>query len=295
MQLGFAMLCAGSIREKNVKNVLLWNLLDSAGGAFGFWWDLLMAITLACRIEHVVFVTSYFVTGQLDLLLPTVGKTLTKEQLLSEIVDSFWLVTLTWNFGELDYCHISWCVFRRSLCSQIQLHCTRFFQYTFACALSSIVAGTIAERTKMMAYLCYSIFLCGKNSIAYYYVILEHNVNNLLLWYQDLSTLFAPTLFGRLMASFLLLPQSHFGDQVSLTLLEADQFICVVESLLLSWLSFLVHAEDAFMMTMELSSMNRRKWDLIPSLCRYVLITTCFDDHVRTLPTFCTLPGSFSF
>jgi Amt family ammonium transporter len=37
MQLGFAMLCAGSIREKNVKNVLLWNLLDSAGGAFGFW------------------------------------------------------------------------------------------------------------------------------------------------------------------------------------------------------------------------------------------------------------------
>eukprot|EP01082_Thalassiosira_pseudonana_P011298 g10145.t1.2.5e17418b g10145 g10145.t1 contig4:1306567-1308013(-) len=38
---------------------------------------------------------------------------------------------------------------------------TRFFQYAFACALSSIVAGTIAERTKMMAYLCYSIFLCG--------------------------------------------------------------------------------------------------------------------------------------
>ena len=37
MQLGFAMFCAGSIREKNVKNVLLWNLLDSAGGAFGFW------------------------------------------------------------------------------------------------------------------------------------------------------------------------------------------------------------------------------------------------------------------
>ena len=37
MQVGFAMLCAGSIREKNVKNVLLWNLLDSAGGALGFW------------------------------------------------------------------------------------------------------------------------------------------------------------------------------------------------------------------------------------------------------------------
>ena len=37
----------------------------------------------------------------------------------------------------------------------------RFFQFAFACALSSIVAGTIAERCKMAAYLCYSIFLCG--------------------------------------------------------------------------------------------------------------------------------------
>jgi Amt family ammonium transporter len=27
MQTGFAMLCAGSIRAKNVKNVILWNLL----------------------------------------------------------------------------------------------------------------------------------------------------------------------------------------------------------------------------------------------------------------------------
>ncbi len=37
MQVGFAMLLAGSIREKNVANVLLWNLLDSAGGALAFW------------------------------------------------------------------------------------------------------------------------------------------------------------------------------------------------------------------------------------------------------------------
>lgn len=170
MQLGFAMLCAGSILEKNVKNVLLWNLLDSAGGAFGFWWDLLMAIALAYRIEHIVCIKSvfYFVTGQLDLLLPTAGKTLTKEQLSSETVVFFWLVTQTWNFGELIFRMIVifpvvFCF--DSLLTLTQLHCTRFFQYTFACALSSIVAGTIAERTKMTAYLCYSIFLGGKNSV----------------------------------------------------------------------------------------------------------------------------------
>lgn len=37
MQAGFAMLCAGSIRSKNVKNVILWNLLDSCGGGLAFW------------------------------------------------------------------------------------------------------------------------------------------------------------------------------------------------------------------------------------------------------------------
>jgi Amt family ammonium transporter len=37
MQTGFAMLTAGSIRSKNVKNVLLWNLLDSCGGGMMFW------------------------------------------------------------------------------------------------------------------------------------------------------------------------------------------------------------------------------------------------------------------
>jgi len=37
MQTGFAMLTAGSVRSKNVKNILLWNLLDSCGGALAFY------------------------------------------------------------------------------------------------------------------------------------------------------------------------------------------------------------------------------------------------------------------
>mmetsp|Transcript_11583 Transcript_11583/g.19800 ORF Transcript_11583/g.19800 Transcript_11583/m.19800 type:complete len:540 (-) Transcript_11583:173-1792(-) len=110
MQLGFAMLCAGSIREKNVKNVLLWNLLDSAGGAFGFW-SLGYAFAYGGddpTSSQKTFIgnAGFFLTGDTDM--------------------EFW-----------------------------------FFQFAFACALSSIVAGTIAERCQMMAYLCYSIFLCG--------------------------------------------------------------------------------------------------------------------------------------
>ena len=103
MQLGFAMLCAGSIREKNVKNVLLWNLLDSAGGAFGFW-SLGYAFAYGGddpTSSQKTFIgnAGFFLTGDTDM--------------------EFW-----------------------------------FFQFAFACAISSIVAGTIAERCQMMVSVC---------------------------------------------------------------------------------------------------------------------------------------------
>ena len=116
MQLGFAMVCAGSIHAKNVKNVknvMLWNLLDSCGGGLSFW--------------AVGYAFAY--GGDLQGGPKTfVGNT------------NFFLM----NDGEISY--YFW-----------------FFQYAFAsAALYSIVAGTIAERTQMIAYLCYySIFLVG--------------------------------------------------------------------------------------------------------------------------------------
>lgn len=110
MQVGFAMLLAGSIREKNVANVLLWNLLDSSGGALAFW------------------ATGYaFAYGGDD---KTMGKTFVGSS-------GFFLAT-----------------------SDIDMHFW-FFQYAFSCAVSSITAGAIAERTKMVAYLFYSLFLVG--------------------------------------------------------------------------------------------------------------------------------------
>ena len=36
-----------------------------------------------------------------------------------------------------------------------------FFQYTFSATSVTIIAGTLAERCQMAAYLCYSVVLAG--------------------------------------------------------------------------------------------------------------------------------------
>jgi len=110
MQTGFAMLCAGSIRSKNCKNVLLWNLLDSCGGGIAFW--------------SVGYAFAY--GGDTDEGTTFIGNT---------------------NF------------FLSDASNETLEHW--FFNFAFACALSSIVAGTVAERCQMTAYLLYSTFLAG--------------------------------------------------------------------------------------------------------------------------------------
>jgi Amt family ammonium transporter len=111
MQAGFAMLCAGSVRQKNVKNIMLKNILDACGGALGFW--------------SVGFAFAYGGSGP------------EKKGFIGN--EGFFLGDFTTG-GDL----IGW-----------------FFQFAFAATAATIVAGTVAERCKFEAYLCYSLMLTG--------------------------------------------------------------------------------------------------------------------------------------
>ena len=113
MQAGFAMLCAGSVRQKYVKNIMLKNILDACGGALGFW--------------SVGYAFAY--GGSSSDKKGFIGNT------------GFFLGTEDFlSGGSL----ISW-----------------FFQFAFAATAATIVAGTVAERCKFEAYLCYSLMLTG--------------------------------------------------------------------------------------------------------------------------------------
>mmetsp|Transcript_21862 Transcript_21862/g.38469 ORF Transcript_21862/g.38469 Transcript_21862/m.38469 type:complete len:536 (+) Transcript_21862:269-1876(+) len=118
MQAGFAMLCAGCVRLKNVQNTMLKNLLDASGAALAFF---LVGYAFAFGGQNDTTATTFL--GTTDFV--SVGES-----------PSFW-----------------------------------FFQYTFSATSVTIVAGTLAERCQMAAYLCYSVVLAG-----FVYPIVAHSV-----------------------------------------------------------------------------------------------------------------------
>mmetsp|Transcript_41549 Transcript_41549/g.48448 ORF Transcript_41549/g.48448 Transcript_41549/m.48448 type:complete len:551 (+) Transcript_41549:51-1703(+) len=110
MQAGFAMLCAGCVRAKNVQNSMLKNLLDACGAALGFW--------------SVGYAFAYGGGLRDDDSYSFIGKT---NFFMNGVEDEgFWL-----------------------------------FQFAFAATSATIVAGTLAERCQMSAYLTYSYVLTG--------------------------------------------------------------------------------------------------------------------------------------
>lgn len=120
MQAGFAMVCAGAVRKKNVQNTMMKNLLDACGSSLAF------------------FAIGYGLAfGGSDPTSPI--KTFMGNQ----------------NFFLMDSPDLSFWV----------------FQFAFSAASATIVAGALAERCQMVAYVGYSIVLTG-----WVYPIVAHAV-----------------------------------------------------------------------------------------------------------------------
>lgn len=119
MQAGFAMLCAGSVRIKNVGNTMLKNLLDACGAALGFF---TVGYALAFGGQDDTDATTFIGTSQFFMQ--------------GDVKFVFWL-----------------------------------FQFAFAATAATIVAGTLAERCQMAAYLSYSVLLTG-----FVYPVVAHSI-----------------------------------------------------------------------------------------------------------------------
>mmetsp|Transcript_36215 Transcript_36215/g.55354 ORF Transcript_36215/g.55354 Transcript_36215/m.55354 type:complete len:555 (+) Transcript_36215:360-2024(+) len=131
MQAGFAMLCAGSVRIKNVQNTMLKNLLDACGASLGFY---TIGYAFAYGGDNFGGATTFIGTS---------------------------------NFFLMD----------------VQNYAFWLFQFAFAATAATIVAGTLAERCQMTAYLFYSTFLTG-----FVYPVIVHSVwsqNGFLSAYQE--------------------------------------------------------------------------------------------------------------
>jgi Amt family ammonium transporter len=110
MQAGFAMLCAGSVRTKNTKNILIKNVLDACVGAIAW------------------FLFGYgFAFGKTEGHTPN-----------SFIGSGNFAMTDITSPGDTAF---------------------YLFQWAFSAAAATIVSGSVAERTKFVAYLGYSFFL----------------------------------------------------------------------------------------------------------------------------------------
>jgi len=127
MQAGFATLSAGSIRSKNVKNILLKNLLDACMGAlawflfgYGFAYDV-----DAGKDGHEP--NPFIGSGPTNFALSGV----------SDAADT--------TYGAAH--GMDWAGFQ--------------FQFAFAAAAATIVSGAVAERCKLSAYLIYSVVITG--------------------------------------------------------------------------------------------------------------------------------------
>lgn len=147
MQCGFAMLCAGAVRSKNAKNIILLNLLDACFGCV-MWY--ITGFAFAYGDPDPSAECNYEVCNgtPVETQADCAGTSSTGEECL-------W--TVNFNASQAFIGNRFFCMSNLPA----SLYSTWFFQFTFAATAATIVSGAVAERCRFQAYVAYEIMLVG--------------------------------------------------------------------------------------------------------------------------------------
>ncbi len=127
MQAGFAMVETGFTRAKNAVNILMKNLLDYCFGTIAYW---AVGFGLMFSIGNAFVGDSGFFLHETPVQIAQPDGTMMD----------------TTNFAPIGW-------------TKVPLECKFFFQLVFAATAATIVSGAMAERTKFVSYMVYSIFI----------------------------------------------------------------------------------------------------------------------------------------
>ncbi|KAL7530665.1 hypothetical protein ACHAXR_003619 [Thalassiosira sp. AJA248-18] len=161
MQAGFTMLCAGSVQAKNLQNTIMKNVLDACGKYFKVQvivcWGGAGSHAFQTLTHNISFDAgsgiAFFAVGYAFAYGGTPHDTM--DVYTHDPVETPITFIGTQNF----------------FLTGVENYAFWMYQYAFAATAATIVAGTLAERCQMTAYLLYSTFLT-----AFVYPVIAHAV-----------------------------------------------------------------------------------------------------------------------